>query len=45
MDNENDVKVNSNTKVKTRNNQSIETNEFEKREDSKGDFSSNFTQI
>ena len=38
-DNENDVKINSNTKVITRNNQSIETNEFEKREDSKCDFS------
>ena len=38
-DNENDVKINSYTKVITRNNQTIEKNEFEKREDSKCDFS------
>ena len=38
-DNENDVKINSNTKVITSNNQTIEKNEFEKREDSKCDFS------
>ena len=38
-DNENDVKINSYSKAITRNNKSIETNEFEKRGDSNRDVS------